>query len=305
MYQVTRLATGGIIIEARKKFYQLTTLFITKLVDDDAYHAADTSVLTNARGESPQPPHTDLDSTAEYGTHKMTRIGNVAYRSLEGDDPSLSYALVELRPSETTKVLNEIIVGEGLERKIVHVTEAFVIEDEKRDIVVITSSNGRIYGKLWPGRCDYRIVGTRAPWTTYAIVLDGPIREGDGGSAVIDLASGKLCGHVIRGLANRRIAYIIPATDMLEHVRANFDSKAAIASISPSDMSKPTGVGGIPQEDNAPSVPIRLAMRNRDDFDFAALDYSNLDGGINVLICDFFPSSPRILPCFSDNLKEQ
>ncbi|KAM0809973.1 hypothetical protein AB5N19_10320 [Seiridium cardinale] len=202
----------------------------------------------------PQPPHTDLDSTAEYGTHKMTRIGNVAYRSLEGDDPSLSYALVELRPSETTKVLNEIIVGEGLERKIVHVTEAFVIEDEKRDIVVITSSNGRIYGKLWPGRCDYRIVGTRAPWTTYAIVLDGPIREGDGGSAVIDLASGKLCGHVIRGLANRRIAYIIPATDMLEHVQANFDSKAAIASISSSDMSKPTGVGETPKEDIAPGA---------------------------------------------------
>ncbi|KAK9414351.1 hypothetical protein SUNI508_11313 [Seiridium unicorne] len=207
MYQVTRLATGGIIIEAREKFYQLTTLFITKLVDDDTYLATDTSVLTNARGESPQSPHTDLDSTAEYVTHKRTRIGTIACRSLEGDDPSLSYALVELRPSETTKVLNEIIVGEGLEKKIVHVTEAFVIGDEKRDIVVITSSNGRIYGKLWPGRCDYRIVGTRAPWTTYAVVLDGPICEGGGGSAVIDLASGKLCGHVIRGLANRRTAY--------------------------------------------------------------------------------------------------
>lgn len=89
------------------------------------------------------------------------------------------------------------------------------ISPGKVRVMAVTGSSGPLYGDL-SGRPSYiRLPSSMTFQETYTVTLDGPLNPGDSGSVVLDTWSREVYGHRVAGSTSSRIAYIIPATNVL------------------------------------------------------------------------------------------
>lgn len=70
-----------------------------------------------------------------------------------------------------------------------------------------------------------------SPQKMYIVQLDGVVREGDCGAAVIDRDTGGFCGHIVRGCPETRLAYIIAASDIVADVELRFGKPVVLANL--------------------------------------------------------------------------
>jgi hypothetical protein len=86
-------------------------------------------------------------------------------------------------------------------------------------IMTVTGSNGLLYGTL-SGRPSYiRFMSSKTYQETYTVIIDGPLMPGDSGSMVLNAETRELYGHIVVGSTASRIAYIIPAINVLNDLK--------------------------------------------------------------------------------------
>ncbi|TGJ81874.1 hypothetical protein E0Z10_g6897 [Xylaria hypoxylon] len=112
-----------------------------------------------------------------------------------------------------------------------HVTGIAGPSNRMRDIIVVTSS-GVINGELLPGSVSYRSHDSFSFQELFQISLQEAVFEGDCGSPVLDRLNGDFYGHIIMGVTGTNWAYIMPATDILQHLRSNTGKCVKVATLS-------------------------------------------------------------------------
>jgi hypothetical protein len=74
--------------------------------------------------------------------------------------------------------------------------------------------------------------------------------KGDSGSWVFDAVSGDLYGHIVAGIPECRIAYIIPAFKAFENIRQEFGPVEFASEIFASEaVEAPDRAKGLPEQD--------------------------------------------------------
>lgn len=134
-------------------------------------------------------------------------------------DRRLDCALIALDNNEIMHSLANTISypqHTGIRKAMVH----NVAEVGKRmnKVMAITARDG-IGGTLATGALYQWDCAIKKAQKLYPINLDTPAEGGDSGSAVIDTVSGSLYGHIVRGCPGSRVAYIIAATEVFDHLR--------------------------------------------------------------------------------------
>jgi hypothetical protein len=129
---------------------------------------------------------------------------------LESTD--LDYALIE--PSAEHNIMPAL---SGL--PIISLGNIGKIPPGETSILTVTGSSGPAYGIL-SGRPSYiRLLSSRTFQEAYTAIIDGPLMPGDSGSIVLNAETRKVYGHMVVGSTVSRIAYIIPASDVLKDLR--------------------------------------------------------------------------------------
>ncbi|OCL13031.1 hypothetical protein AOQ84DRAFT_270963, partial [Glonium stellatum] len=88
------------------------------------------------------------------------------------------------------------------------------------DIVTATSSSGVLSGKLSATPSYMRLANGEVYQEVYTVTVNGVISNGDCGSWVIDSKTGGLYGHIVAGNPGTGMAYIVPATQVIEDLQA-------------------------------------------------------------------------------------
>lgn len=104
------------------------------------------------------------------------------------------------------------------------------------DVTAMTGSGKTLIGKL-SGRPSY----IRLPYASkYQKILtadfEGGLQIGDCGSIVRNASNGQVYGHIIAGSVESRIAYIIPAVDVLHTIQHKFNLKSGSDVPSPASL---------------------------------------------------------------------
>jgi predicted acylesterase/phospholipase RssA len=100
---------------------------------------------------------------------------------------------------------------------------------ESTAIVAYTSSRGSLNGLISATPSLLRLPGARQLQAVYTIRLDGPLADGDCGSAVRDQRSKSLYGHIVSGCPTTGTAYVLAAHQVQSYVNrisAHLDVRA-------------------------------------------------------------------------------
>ncbi|RYP89569.1 hypothetical protein DL770_004290 [Monosporascus sp. CRB-9-2] len=245
-----RYATGGPIIYIQDKAYQLTVGHASADVagvlrsgtendlndecDFDGQSDSDETggslldlYATSCASQSPEPLFvTDSDSEGEsliaeasnstsLPVHKkVVEVGNMSLNSEDGPFPSLDYALIEIEVPSPLSCM--ITFGNGDSKTSVEIKRESEIGPVDAAILAITASGGVLTGRLSPLASVMRPAGKTTFQEVYPVELDGQVKMGDCGSAVIDRSTGQFYGHITAGTPGTGFAYIIPAVDVLK-----------------------------------------------------------------------------------------
>ncbi|KAF2190102.1 hypothetical protein K469DRAFT_561239, partial [Zopfia rhizophila CBS 207.26] len=134
------------------------------------------------------------------------------------------WALVEIT---NDSVLASITTSDGSADDVARTCLKKIAKGPKGDagILTRTASGGEMTGIL-SGTPSY----TRLPYCTlfqevYTVRLDGPLANGDCGSAIVDAATGELYGHIVAGCQRTGIAYIMAAHQVFQDLEELLDNE--------------------------------------------------------------------------------
>ncbi|PQE08748.1 Ankyrin repeat protein [Rutstroemia sp. NJR-2017a BVV2] len=125
---------------------------------------------------------------------------------------NLDYALIELDREHNLTPASEQLPNISLEN-------ARKIPSGETDIMTVTGSSGLLFGVL-SGRPSYvRLISATTFQEAFTVTIKGPLMPGDSGSIVLNSKTGEVYGHMIVGSTASRIAYIIPAINVLKDLK--------------------------------------------------------------------------------------
>ncbi len=193
-----------------------------------------------SRFDSPRPdgprPANSNPAISRSAASSIPRVANhyILHASRNGEKPELDYALVDSDGSDEFGFMgsvNEIDIGQGLQRSRLQVERVSPISNEEKRIVAVTAYGGVLRGTLIPGPTHFRGASASNFQRLYTIQLEGIVVEGDCGAAVVDERTGDLYGHVVRGCSGTPVAYIVPATEVFADLQARLGADISIASV--------------------------------------------------------------------------
>lgn len=161
--------------------------------------------------ESPDSTHSGTSDNFRIGSQLFSRkqgpldaaVANVFLASTD-----LDYALVEARNEDG-------LISASDDLPLLSLGNVQKISPGEARVIAVTGSSGPLFGVL-SGRPSYiRLPSSMNFQETYTVALDGPLNPGDSGSIVLDLETREVYGHIVAGSTSSRIAYIIPATNVL------------------------------------------------------------------------------------------
>ncbi len=91
---------------------------------------------------------------------------------------------------------------------------------------------GSLYYRQASGAASYaRLPNLSKFQQVFTVLLDGTLKAGDCGSAVVDESSGNLYGHIVYGSAASSVAYIIPAIEVFADISARLGSAVSLVPV--------------------------------------------------------------------------
>ena len=107
-------------------------------------------------------------------------------------------------------------------------------------VVTHTTSSGTMTGRIAGMSSDTRISYGTSFQEVFSVRLDGPLADGDCGSAVIDEITGELYGHIVAGCRATGFAYVMAASHSMP------DLRAALLSLKPVPIMTPSAFDSTP-----------------------------------------------------------
>ncbi|KAK4654988.1 hypothetical protein QC762_405840 [Podospora pseudocomata] len=243
-----RCATGGAIIRIDDPHYQITVSHIQETQQDNLHITSAQEPLppgledcsfdgmsdSDDNDEDPMESETELDpaltrASVTPGVESQPWAESPSINSVgstvgtptgrQARNRRLDCALIALDNNEIMHSLANTISypqHTGIRKVMVH----NVAEVGKRmnKVMAITARDG-IGSTLATGALYQWDCAIKKAQKLYPINLDTPVEGGNSGSAVIDTVSGSLYGHIVRGCPGSRVAYIIAATEVFDHLR--------------------------------------------------------------------------------------
>jgi hypothetical protein len=156
----------------------------------------------------------------------------------------LDYALIELTGQHPWQ--NRIIHKEVRDRRpvsrLLEISHISSMGTKDTNVLAVTPA-GILGGRLSSTASVIHIPGKSSFQDVYAVYLDGVVRTGDCGSAVVDYRYGSFYGH-IAGSPGATVAYVLPAKDVLGDIEERTGSWPQLkASTIVGEVSNPPLVG--------------------------------------------------------------
>ncbi|KAI1261433.1 hypothetical protein F5Y18DRAFT_204540 [Xylariaceae sp. FL1019] len=268
--EILRSATGGVIISIGMNFYQLTVGHVFEGIRGTASAQTDCHSLNACHfdGQS-DSEEDDLDSDSEtlgWGsiTSKSTKSNTESstevnlQNSYEADTTAdemdaahpigylpemrqsspLDYILVPVSKDEITKLGSKFnqISQENATNQFPYVLFAAQVGAAETNIV-IAASDGVFRGVLLPGAIAYRRTEHAEFQRVFQVHVSRGLVSGDCGSAVLDQRTGGFYGHIVMGVPDSRIGYMVPATAIFEDIRSKSSHAVAVATTTDSQVS--------------------------------------------------------------------
>jgi len=160
---------------------------------------------------------------------RLIAVGSIEPAEQKTADGILDYALVSVENSDIKSPLNVACLPKGLGQESVSIAELAAPQmDEETRVVVVTSSQGPLFGTLMPTFAYCRPAGSSFFQKTQVMKMEHELLQGDSGSAVIDGGSGNWHGHIVRGCPGTRLAFLLAAVDIFENIQQVFKSPATL-----------------------------------------------------------------------------
>ncbi|KAF8859609.1 hypothetical protein BDZ45DRAFT_353474 [Acephala macrosclerotiorum] len=159
------------------------------------------------------------------------------------------WALIELSETSVLEAKNAVLKDNSLNG--LALPQRLASKPTKdTSIVAIKGCSGLSKGILSPSMTMMKLPHSRKFHEVWIVRLDGPLAQGDSGSWVIDGTTGDLYGHIVAGVPEAGLAYILPAYKTFQEIEEVLGSK-------PTLMIRPLPHGG----DYHPSNRIRDRIR--------------------------------------------
>jgi hypothetical protein len=145
--------------------------------------------------------------------------GKLILNSQDGPNRGLDYVLIPTMRYTVDDNRNRVAVLQADGRRDIPISGLASIGGEEKEVIVATASGGATHGVLMPGAIYLRTDPPSSFQKLYAVELSGNIEFGDSGSVVIDEKTGKLYGHIVRGVPGTATAYVVAATEVFDDIR--------------------------------------------------------------------------------------
>ena len=201
-------------------------------LDDDSDISTQAASSTFTHGTKQSPPHfsnsigesssitrdKDVPRQPLDGPMSFELAGDLALTSSNGPNPSLDYALVEIKDPNFPLIQESSLDYGSVGSRLRCLQKANNIS-ENVNVVATTSSEGILRGKLSATPSYMRLPNSKTFQATFLVSLDGHLADGDCGSWVFDHETGDFYGHIVAGSPGAGSAYIIPANQVLEELQ--------------------------------------------------------------------------------------
>jgi hypothetical protein len=241
-----RPATGGPILRVGDRVLQLTV-----------GHVFRHTVVTQSAGE----PVISDDNSIPQGP--LAQLGKLSMLPDDDAGVALDYALVELEDPHLHD-RNLLPVAAGVQSRVIMATDFDDIPDRNTKVVTMTASTGFVDGSLSGIPSYVRLPGTHGFQALYPVRLAGILRQGDCGSTVVNQRNGKIYGHIVCGRPGSGLAYIMPATTVVQDINKRLRAGCRVVL---------NGFRG-PEKLNSPALPLAshtsYGESNHQHLDFAS-----------------------------------
>jgi hypothetical protein len=203
--------------------------------------------------------------------------------------PPVDYAMIAL-PRISVKDMDFII---NKAWPYPSVTEVAGVEHESRNIIVVTHS-AIIPGILLPGKLAYRNHQNHRFEKLVQVDLENAISEGDCGSPVLEVSNGNLYGHIIMGVPDTKLAYIVQALDIFRDIKVRIGKPISIVTMKHIGEKESPARGY--QQTRSGSKPKRL-----DSLSVSSVYSSRGSSFSQSSVGSFFKSTFPIVPMMDDH----
>lgn len=165
-------------------------------------HAETPTTLDPSMDESLAMEDTRETQNVEEG-QRMVLDGLVLMRSSD-----LDYALIDIDREVGT-----------IQLPVLSEDDLAPIQEGDHPITTITSTSGKVRGVMSGMASHIKLPNSETYEEVYTCKLFASLQRGDCGSIVRDSASGVIYGHIVAGSSVSRIAYVIPAINVLKDIQ--------------------------------------------------------------------------------------
>jgi hypothetical protein len=157
-----------------------------------------------SHGHNPQEQNEALGMDISAQQLFDAATGTVVLQSAD-----LDYALIEANEEHDLKRLL-------VEDLMLSMENISTIPSEDVRISTVTGSSGYLSGTISCRPSYVRLLSSMTFQEAYKVTLDGPLNPGDSGSAIFDPKTRNLYGHIVVGSTVSKVAYVIPAVNVLK-----------------------------------------------------------------------------------------
>ncbi|KAA8619050.1 hypothetical protein A1F94_005454 [Pyrenophora tritici-repentis] len=186
---------------------------INPLTERDTTLSLHTEV-TNTEETTELVDKSSTESTSVEVPEDASYIGDALILSSEGPQQGLDYALIRLRNRWRTDKGEDFLYP-----KDIYVRQRLF--SPHGHVITVTASTGLNHGIISETPTYMRVPNAAVIQEVYCVRLVNPVANGDCGSWVFDVNSGRWRGHIVAGCPTIGTSYIVPVETVLEDIWKN------------------------------------------------------------------------------------
>lgn len=153
----------------------------------------------------------------------------------------LDYMMIKLPTTENVSIkeLNQIRIDEPPRNRRVQVDDIASVRADTTRILAITS-RGAISGSIVSDSTSFMTSESSSFQQLLTVLLSNALREGDSGSAIIDVETGDFYGHVVLGVDGDCVAYVLPSPTIMADITAQSRKLPSFHHVETNERQRPT-----------------------------------------------------------------
>ncbi|PQE17593.1 hypothetical protein CJF32_00010585 [Rutstroemia sp. NJR-2017a WRK4] len=193
--------------------------FIESLGISDPAGSKETAKLPSEMVESQSKESLKLKSQVPFQIlpdNRETENSDMKIAAVYLVSTNLDYALIELDSEHDLTPASKHL-------PIISLESAGKIPPGETNILTVTGSRGLLFGVLSCRPSHVRLISATTFQEAFKVKIEGPLILGDSGAIVMSSETGEVYGYMILGSTASRIAYIIPAINVLKDLKLRED----------------------------------------------------------------------------------